>query len=424
MDALAIDPDKKDVLAFRLLLAFAVFLYAVPGEWIPSLAPLRLALVTTGLAAILMVGRRIARVEPLFIDGIRGAAFLAFVALAWLSVGWSVNPEETRIGALELLKVVAIYLAIINVVSTPRRLVYFALALILGSLVTSIGSIQWYLKGEDLVWGYRARWVGTYADPNYLAEHLSIIVPLSVAFLARRETRPLVKAVCAIAGLLAIITIVYTHSRGGFIGLTVGMALWALMERARRMQAITLGAALLLGLLVFAPKSFWQRTETVEDFREDASAMGRVYAWSVASRISMDRPLLGVGLDGFRYAWPLYAPPEARRAYVAHNLYLSVIGELGFLGLFFYLVFTGGAVGGAFAASRDKEVGWLARGLAGAAAGYLTCYLFAGSLGAPHLYVLVAMTAAAARLARKTERESVPEQPLAEPVFVGHPSGA
>ena len=130
------------------------------------------------------------------------------------------------------------------------------------------------------------------------------------------------------------------------------------------MRSVLVGAVLALGLVVFAPKSFWQRNETVATFHEDASAMGRVYAWQVASRISLDRPLLGVGAGSFRYAWPLYAPPEATRAYVAHNIFLDVIGELGLVGLLFFLVFAGGATGGAFAASKESE-----HGLAGARAG-------------------------------------------------------
>jgi O-antigen ligase len=142
----------------------------------------------------------------------------------------------------------------------------------------------------------------------------------------------------------------------------------------------------------------------VTSFHEDASAMGRVYAWQVASRISLDRPLLGVGAGSFRYAWPLYAPQEATRAYVAHNIFLDVIGETGFLGLLFFLVFAGGATGGAFAGSKDSEMGWLGRALAAAMAGYLVCDLFSGYILSAHLYVLFGLAASAQRIAQARER--------------------
>ena len=169
------------------------------------------------------------------------------------------------------------------------------------------------------------------------------------------------------------------------------------------MRAVLVGTLFVLGLALFAPESFWQRNETVATFHEDASAMGRVHAWQVASRINLDRPLLGVGAGTFLFAWPLYAPPEAARAYVAHNVFLEVLGELGWVGLLCFLVFSSGAMGGAFEASRDEGVGWLARGLAAALTGYLVCSLFSGYVLSTHLYVLLGLSASAARVARAAE---------------------
>ncbi|QRK07631.1 O-antigen ligase family protein [Archangium violaceum] len=405
--------ERRDVVAFYALTAFAALIYMLPQAWIPALAPLRLALLTSGLAAGLMALRRMGRAEPLFFDGVRGVALLCFSGLALASVTWSVNPEVSRFTAIELLKLTAIYLTLVNVVTTPRRLAVVCGAMVLASMVTSYGVIQTYLTGtpETLVEGYRAHWVEVYADPNRSAMNLALVVPLAVAFLARKESGWLWRAACALAVVLAVVAIVTTYSRGGFIGLSVAMALWAMREQ-RKLRSVLLGVALALGLAVFAPKSFWARNETVATFHEDASAMGRVYAWQVTSRISLDKPLLGVGAGSFRYAWHLYAPPQATRAYVAHNIFLDVIGELGWVGLLFFLVFAGGATGGAFEASRNPRVGWLARGLAASMAGYLICDLFSGYILSSHLYVLFGLAACAQRIARAQEVEesaNVPE---------------
>ncbi|MDC0708398.1 O-antigen ligase family protein [Stigmatella sp. ncwal1] len=391
--------QQRDVLAFYALVGFAAVMYAVPGEWIPALAPLRLALLTSGLAAGLMALRRLGRAEPLYFDGARGLSLLAFSGLAFASVAWSVHPELTRFTGIELLKLTAIYLTIINVITSGRRLALVCGAMVLGSIVTSIGVIDWYRTGVDMVEGFRSRWVGVYADPNHMAMNMALVVPLAVAFLARKESGWLLRAACALAAVLSVVAIVLSHSRGGFIGLSVAMGVWAIREK-RRIQALVVGSLLALGLVLFAPQSFWKRNETVTSFHEDASAMGRVYAWQVASRISLDKPLLGVGAGGFRYAWPLYAPPEARRAYVAHNIFLDVIGELGFIGLGLFLVFAGGATGGAFAASKDSQMGWLARALAASMTGYLVCDLFSGYILSAHLYVLFGLAASAHRIAQ------------------------
>ncbi|WP_224245260.1 O-antigen ligase family protein [Hyalangium gracile] len=395
--------QQRDILAFYALTAFAVVMYAVPGEWIPELAPLRLALVTSGLAAGLMALRRLGRAEPLYFDGVRGVSLLAFSGLAFASIAWSVNADVTRTTGIELLKLTAIYLTIINVITTGRRLAVMCGAMVIASIVTSIGVIDWYRDGVDLVEGFRSRWVGVYADPNHMAMNMALVVPLAVAFLARKESGWVMRVACAVAAVLAVVAIVLSHSRGGFIGLAVAMGVWAIREK-RRMQAIVVGAVLALGLVMFAPKSFWQRNETVTSFQQDASAMGRVYAWQVASRMSLDKPLLGVGAGSFRYAWAQYAPPEATRAYVAHNIFLDVIGEMGFIGLLFFLLFAGGATGGAFSASKDDEMGWLGRALAASMAGYLVCDLFSGYILSAHLYVLFGLAASAARIAEARAR--------------------
>jgi probable O-glycosylation ligase (exosortase A-associated) len=395
--------QQRDILAFYALTAFVVLMYTVPAEWIPAFESLHLALLSSAVAAGLMAIRRLGRAEPLYLDGVRGVALLCFSGLAFASLAWSVNPEVTRSTGLELLKLTAIYLTLINVVTTAKRLVVLCAAAVLASIVTSIGTIDWYYTGVDLSEGYRARWVGVFADPNHMAMNLGLVVPLAVAFLARKESGWVLRALCGLAGALAVMAIVLSHSRGGFIGLSVAMAVWAIREK-RRIQAIVMGAVLVLGLVVFAPDSFWRRNETVTQFTEDASAMGRVYAWQVTSRMSLDRPLLGVGAGAFRHAWPIYAPPEAHTAYVAHNIFLDVIGEMGFVGLLLFLVFAGGATGGAFAASKDKEMGWLGRALSAAMAGYLICDLFSGYILSAHLYVLFGLAASAHRIALARER--------------------
>ena len=52
---------------------------------------------------------------------------------------------------IELLKLAAIYLTLVNVVTTRRRLAIICGALVLASIVTSRGVINWYNRGEDLV---------------------------------------------------------------------------------------------------------------------------------------------------------------------------------------------------------------------------------------------------------------------------------
>jgi O-antigen ligase len=419
--------ERRDSVAFAMSVAFAALVYMVPAEWWPEVAVIRPALLTSGLAIGLMLARRVGLRERFLLDGVRGGALAALSLLALSSVGWGVAPDEARDGALELCKLALFYLALVNVVSSPRRLEGLVLAMLAASLVTSVGTLRWYESGVDLVEGYRARWYGVYADPNRMAMNLLVIIPLAAAFTVNAALRPWKRLLALAAGGLAVACLVASHSRGGMLGLALGLGLWALRERAHRGKALLVGAGLGLALALFAPRSFWERSETVGQFEQDASAMGRVYGWQVASRISLDRPLVGVGMNGFRYAWPAYAPPEALAQYhalVSHNLFLDVVAELGWLGLGLFLVFAGGAVGSAFIASGDAQVGWLARGLAASVAGYLVTQLSAGYLLSSHLYLLFGLAAAARRLSQEPSTRGERACPLTPRAGASVPSAS
>ncbi|HVE87844.1 MAG TPA: O-antigen ligase family protein [Myxococcales bacterium] len=395
-----------DSLAFGALTAFCAVTYVAPGEWLAELAPLRLALVTSTAALVLVAVARFGRRQGLLLDGWRGGALILFSALTLASSAWSIFPAGTRVLGVECLKYVGIYLTVVNLARTPRRLAILCGALVLASMVTSVGALRWYFAGQGLVEGYRARWVGLYADPNRMAMTLGLVVPLGLAFASRKAMAWPMRALSMASVALAVAAIVVSYSRGGFAGLAVAAGFWVVRERRfDRTLVVALAAAT---LLVMAPSSYWSRAGSVSGFREDASAMGRVHAWTVASRINADRPLLGTGAGTFRLAWPRYAPPEARRAYEAHNVFLQVLAELGWVGLLLFLGFIGAGMEGAWRASRDDAVGWLARALAASAAGYLVCSVSAGFLGgSAHFYALFGLAAAAHRLARAPAEPAV-----------------
>ncbi|WP_158501673.1 O-antigen ligase [Vitiosangium sp. GDMCC 1.1324] len=388
----------QDRWAFGFLLAFLAAMYISPGEWIPGLERWRPALLTSALATGLMLLGRMGRRERVFVDGPRGGLLICFCVLVFASMSWSLYPDATRFAAVELLKWVFVYLTLVNLVTTERRLLLACLALIVGSLVTSRGVIAWHFAGVDMVEGYRARWVGVYADPNRMAMSVGIIVPLAVAFVVRRQSPWMLRVACGVAAAMAIAAMVFSYSRGGFLGLVAAAGTWVLLER--RLGRTIVVAAVAAAMLMLSPESFWARTRSVSSYEEDASAMSRVQAWTVASRVSLEHPLLGVGAGTFPYAWRLYGPVESQRAYAAHNIFLQVISDLGFVGLGLFLAFIGSALGPLWTLAKDRERGWLSRAIAAAVVGHLVSCLFAGFLVAVHFYVLFGLAACAERLAR------------------------
>jgi O-antigen ligase len=395
----ASDPGRQDVWAFAAAMGFALALYSSVVNLLPFLQAARPALATAALAAGLLLFGRIARGASFTWDGARGLALIALGVWAFLSAGWSYNPAMSRYTGIELLKLIAIYLTLVNLVNTPRRLTLIAGAAVFASLAPSIGTLDFWRRGVDLVDGYRAHWLGVYLDPNHLAMSLVAVVPVAI-LLAITKRPTIVRVVAAAAAGLGVTAIIVTHSRGGALGLALALGMWSLTG-TKKLRATLVAALVLLGVAVFAPKSFWSRTESISEYGVDISAQGRVWAWQVTSAINKDRPLTGVGAGAFISAWPDYARGDARRArFVAHNIFLAELGELGFVGFFLFLAFVSGALAGAARSWKDPRVGPLAHAITAGYAGYILCDMLSGYVLSAHFFFLTALCAAAERCAR------------------------
>ena len=409
MDA-ARQERRHDGWAFAAAVGFAVSLYSSIVSLFPVLAPARPALATAGAAALLLLFTRLARGLPLTWDGWRGAVLVSLGLWSVFSASWSFNPPVSRNDGIELLKLIAIYLTLVNLVTTPRRLTWIAGAAVLASLAPSIGTLDFWRRGVDLINGYRAHWLGVYLDPNHLAMSLVAVVPVAVAFALSRRALA-VRLLAAAAAGLGVAAIILTHSRGGALGLALALGLGAAVGGRKKLRTGLVAAGIVLAVVLFAPRSFWERTETLSTYERDLSAQGRVWAWEVTRAISLDRPLTGVGQGAFVDAWPNYARGDALKSrFVAHNIFLAQLGELGFVGFFLFLTFVSGTLGGAARAFKDPEVGPLARALTAGFSGYVLCDMLSGYVISAHFFFLSALLAAADRCAR---RRSAPAMSLA-----------
>lgn len=77
----------------------------------------------------------------------------------------------------------------------------------------------------------------------------------------------------------------------------------------------------------------------------DAASAGRLRIWRTALAMSAAHPVVGVGVRGFRYAYPRYAQADDafvdtltdEGAYHAHQIVLEILSETGILGLLLWL---------------------------------------------------------------------------------------
>jgi O-antigen ligase len=324
-------------------------------------------------------------------------AYLAFIPA---SLAWTVSEADTRFAIGEAWKMAVIFVAVQNVVEGRARLRRFLLVAALASLGPALGAVEVWRSGDALVDGFRTHWRGPYADPNRLSMALVAVLPFALhgALTARRRA---VRALFWGVAAAQVAAVVLTHSRSGSVAAGVAILLALVRGRGGAARAAVVGLALALGLGALAPETFWQRSSTLANLEGDESVQGRENAWKVLGVIVDERPLTGVGAGAFIQAWGHFAPLEAgARRYIAHNVLLEIVGELGVVAFALFCVFSGWLLLRLWAAGSDPLVGPEARVVFAALAGYLVTEMANGYSLSWFLYFLFACAVAVIRTAR------------------------
>lgn len=368
---------------------------------------------------------------------------LTFALAAWcgavaLSTLWARDLAAADARAAETIKGFALYLVVTATVSSWRSLKSAIAALgISATALAALTIVQAALREpvtlfaglarsqSSPVFGevVEARASGPLGDPNFFAQILIMVIPLAL-FAAVAERRVSRRIAWLVAACLILTGTLLTYSRGAMIALLVMAALALAAVRLRRKDAgaaLAVAAIVVTGLLLI-PIDAVQRFKTVESLlsgpavEHDSSISKRKLLLSSSLLIFEDHPLLGVGAGNFSrhfatvrnevgYSGTLY---ETRGStHYPHNFYLEVAAENGLLGL----AALGTAVAIAFLALRrarmrlehrgDRGHAALVAGISLALTGYLVSSLFLHGAFQRYLWLLLALVAAAFRLAAR-----------------------
>lgn len=159
----------------------------------------------------------------------------------------------------------------------------------------------------------------------------------------------------ALAWVALLVVVLLAGARAGWVsyGLISALLAWRLAGGSKRRLALWAGAALLL--MAVGTISAYQvsepfraridRTLAAAGGDYDFALAGRVPIWRTAVRMAVDHPINGVGVRGFRYAYPAYADPgdpwvdpvAGTGAAHAHQLVLELLTETGLVGLLLWV---------------------------------------------------------------------------------------
>ena len=186
---------------------------------------------------------------------------------------------------------------------------------------------------------------GALIDNNDFALALCMAVPM-LLHLGLSERRVLIRRTVLAMVPLTIMTIVATHSRGGFVALFCTSLVLAWRSR-NRVAAFALLALALVGGALIVPSSYVERLSTISQYETEGSAKGRLDAWRVAGHMIQAKPLLGVGYEKFQENYRRYDPKATTDAEggpgtrVTHNSYLQIWSECGTPAFMLYLLLFG-----------------------------------------------------------------------------------
>lgn len=284
-----------------------------------------------------------------------GGWLLLFLGIAALATGFSPVPSAAAKGLIKLLGYLGVYgLASKLLLCNSRWWDRLLAGLLCGGLASSVLALrQLYSNSEEL-----ARWAdpnsitegtiriyGPLGNPNLLAGYLLALLPLAALAVLRWQGWG--RRVFAISTLgLAGSSIVLTYSRGGWVGLMVGMAVlilllllrstreWpALWRRLVPLLILLLGAAF-LAIAVTKLEPIRTRVSSLLAGRGDSSNNFRINVWLASIEMIQDRPWIGIGPgnNAFNSIYPLYQQPKFN-ALSAYSLPLEILVETGIAGL-------------------------------------------------------------------------------------------
>ncbi|WP_243040995.1 O-antigen ligase family protein [Dyella sedimenti] len=304
-----------------LILLYLVLTIVRPQDYLPALAGVPVLPVVLVLAFLAWAGSR-ARTfaAPQFAIL---PAFLLVLMISQATNGW-VGGMLDQLGKFGPTVIAFFILAAActtraHAIATMRVIALCAFVLALHGVGQARSGIGWtgVPVGED----GRIQYVGIFNDPNDLGLLFVTALPMAV-YLAHRAG-VLGKLFWHAGALLLLYGIYLTNSRGALLAvlLVAGAYVW---YRRGALVAGMLGAAGLAAMKLLSSRM--QELDAGEE-----SANGRVDAWYSGLHMFMSHPLFGVGAGNFTEYNDL----------TAHNSFVLVLAEAGFVGYVLWLAFVG-----------------------------------------------------------------------------------
>lgn len=221
------------------------------------------------------------------------------------------------------------------------------------SLLSIIQKTFGFNPGNPLEFFERGRVSAVYSTSNAVGLFIGpiIFILLGYYFLKKEENEKISFFTEKKIILLSILTLLLgqyvSGSRGGYLGLLAGLIFFfgfpTLKEIIEKYLGsvvrffVIFGGIFLLGNLIFLfnISNFFQFTEKVPTLN---NLNGRFCIWEGTSKMLLDRPIFGAGLDGFDKTYPNYRTCNPEEPLYPHHILFNFWSEVGLFGLISFIL--------------------------------------------------------------------------------------
>ncbi|MBF0494137.1 MAG: O-antigen ligase family protein [Candidatus Omnitrophica bacterium] len=323
-----------------------------------------------GIACACFFVKKLIKKERIAVNTSVNWAYFLFIGCSILSIKNSLYMDDSVRGILRVFEYFLIFFVCSEEIKSKKQIKLIAASAALGVSLVSIDAIWQLVIGKDFIWGNTPqicpiglpRPSASFPDPNVLGVYLSALVPLVAALAMVRETGK-ARIWMGIAVLLGLAGTVLTFARGTGIAVYAALLFIAIVKKQKAVIAVLVGALLVFPLVM--PKS-------IKDWAKEIKYnpivflcnYDRISIYKNAVNMIKHHPVIGVGVNTFCKSYTKYKLPEPENAKTAetmyaHNIYLQMAGEIGFLGLGAFLLFLFFVFKNVFSVYRRLKDGYL-----------------------------------------------------------------
>ncbi len=228
--------------------------------------------------------------------------------------------------------------AIIDTFQDTRRIVKAACVFLFSATLVGLTVFTQKFFGFEFLrgrasWGYLAASIGPFQNPNALAAYLTCVIPIVLSLVLWNWKRIVVKLCLLLITAMLIMSSVWTHCRGGWLGFIAGLIFVTLVTNYHRIKKVFWPLFLssylfflpLIGLALF--------------FYHNRRTSYRFTLFRGAWRMICEHPLLGKGIGTFMDYCAHYTNNPG--IFYAHNCFLQIWAESGIFSLLCFILFVG-----------------------------------------------------------------------------------